>query len=458
MLPRGGSLSDKLRTVKFIPLLAVLAAVCLLAPATALASAPTVTLTSPGNGGLIMGGQPTFTGSAGNAPAYSGTVTVTIYPGTFTSGAPAGVAQGQVQGGSWSATPTVPLPDGTYTAQASESDGQGHVGVSDTATFTISNAPPGIVLNQVPSPVTTPAPTFTGTASTSPGASSSVTLVVYPGSNTTSTPLQSYPGTADANGNFQIQLLPGLADGTYTAVAEQQVGPTLTYSNEVTITIVGAQPALTVTSPASGGNVGQTKVTFSGTAGTAYGDSNTIELRLYRRYQSTGTPLKSWSVTASGPNWSSAWPGATLPLGVYTLVATQGNNANGLTATVTRSFTVSRPAFVNVASVSLTASGRVVADVGCVNGISSCSGDVLILTSTPMQTVYGGPRGQLSLMFRHFSLSGGGQQQLSERLSSVQLRALRRAGAERLKVILSYQQGRRVDVVPALTRALTIGQ
>jgi hypothetical protein len=437
------------------PLLAVLVALLgLAAPGAALGAAPTVTLATPANGGLITGGQPNFSGSAVDAPAASGQVTINVYPGSANSGVPVAVYTTAVSGGQFSFTPSAaPLADGTYTAQAQESDARGEVGVSSTVSFAISNAPPRITLSPPASePVTNPAPTFTGAAETGPGASSSVGLIVYPGTTTNATPLEESTGTVGSGGAFQIQVEPGLANGQYTVVAAQPIAQGAAFSAPVTINVQAGPPALTITSPAAGAVITAGEVGFAGIAGTDYGDAATVKLSLYAGRFASGRPLATFSATVKGIGWAAAYPKGRLPIGTYTLRASQGN-AVGAVTTVTRTFSVSLPEYVDMRSVSISR-GRVTADVVCINGVASCSGDVLILTTRSFQTRYGGPRGPLRLMFSHFDLRDGARQQLTARITAVQQAALRHAAAAPLKVSLSYRRGTRLIVSTKLTGAL----
>jgi uncharacterized repeat protein (TIGR03803 family) len=102
--------------------------------------APTVTLTSPANGGSTGTTSPTFTGAAGTASGDSSTITVKIYPGSVITGSPVQTLTTTASGGSYSVAPSAPLEQGTYTAVASQSDAAGNTGTSSANTFTISTS------------------------------------------------------------------------------------------------------------------------------------------------------------------------------------------------------------------------------------------------------------------------------------------------------------------------------
>jgi hypothetical protein len=426
-----------------------------LTPPSALASAPTVTLGEPANGALITGGQPTFSGAAGNSPAYSGVVMIDVYAGTTSTGElPAQVLDTTVANGSFSAQ-TVGLIDGTYTAVATESDAAGNTGSSEAVTFDVFNATPGLALTAPPAPIQTYAPTFTGTAETGPGDGSSAQLIIYPGTSTNATPLAVLTGSIAANGTFSIQVLPGLTNGTYTAVAGQSLAIASTFSPAVQFTVAGTPPALTLTSPsATNPTEPQTDVVFAGAAGDEYGDSDSVDLTLYRGTSASGTPLGTATATRNGAVWGETWS-PQLALGTYTLVASQENIVNQ-TTTVTRTFTVAAPGSVTGA-VTISAAGTVSARLACLAGAGRCTGDVLIVTKTALSPSYGGPRGPLHLMFVHYSVAAAQSVRLTAQLSRAQLAALRRAGPTALVVTVAYPLGAKLAESSRTTAKVKVG-
>ena len=98
---------------------------------------PGLAITGPGVGFVSRSRFPTLTGTAGDGPGDSPTVTVRIFDGADTSGALRTALTATRSGASWSVTPTTPIPAGTYTAQASQLGGNGGTGVSPPVTFTI---------------------------------------------------------------------------------------------------------------------------------------------------------------------------------------------------------------------------------------------------------------------------------------------------------------------------------
>ena len=103
------------------------------------AAAPTVTLTSPGNGSNPLE-WPTFRGSGGTAPGDSSTLTVKVYTGSSASGTPLQTLTASVgAGGTYSVAAPAPLNPGTYTAQAEQTNVNGGTGLSSANTFTVGD-------------------------------------------------------------------------------------------------------------------------------------------------------------------------------------------------------------------------------------------------------------------------------------------------------------------------------
>jgi hypothetical protein len=423
------------------------------APASALASParvvahdsiPTVTLTSPASGGLVTGGQPFFGGTAGTDATDASTVSIQVFAGGSASGVPVQVLGAMVSGGNYSTGPTTPLPDGLYTAQASQGSSVG-VGTSAAVSFRIYNAAPALTLAApAAEPLLTGAPTLTGTASTAAGASSTVTLVAYPGASSNATPVGSYGGAVSAQGAFSIQVSPALADGQYTLVASQTLaGGGSGFSAPVTVEVKTAPPALTITGPTAGASVAQDAVSFGGAAGDGYGDVGEVDLTLYRGSSTAGRALGTQAVTPDGGSWESGWA-AELALGIYTVRAQQHDIAGRVT-TVTRTFiVVPTPAVIGQA-VQISQSGVVTVPIGCPASTGSCAGAVLIVSRRLFRTHRGGPRGHLRVLFAAFTVPAGTDRVISRPLPASSFRVLRGKGRQpvTVTVVLSADGGSR---------------
>jgi acid phosphatase type 7 len=170
-----------------------------------------------------------------------------------------------------------------------------------------------------------PRPTFAGAAGTAAGDSATVTVKVYAGSTASGTPVQTLQATAAA-GSWSVVADAALADGTYTAQAEQaDDAGNVGRSSPSTFTVDTSPPAPTLTSPASGSTVAE-RPTFAGAAGIAPGDGSAITVRVYAGTAATGTPVQTLQAQATGGSWS-ATATAALADGTYTARAAQADAA-----------------------------------------------------------------------------------------------------------------------------------
>jgi hypothetical protein len=420
--------------------------------------APHVTLTSPAPGALIIGAQPAFGGAAD--PSLPGPVTVNIYTGSGTSGALLQRLTAAPSGGTWSAAPSGPLADGVYTVQATEADDASppDVGTSAAATFRVWSGTATLTLS-APSagPLATATPTFSGTGATPGGAAGSVTLAIYPGADTLSTPVRFVAGAVASDGTFDVRVTPALPDGQYTAIAAQGAtgGDTVTLSPPVAMSVKVHPPALTVTTPRTGGNASQASLTFAGAAGNVYGDGPVVDLSLFGGPAVRGRPIGTSVVTRSGATWQTTWP-TTLALGVYTLRAQQRDSA-GHVASTAATFLVTPPSKVIGTSVAISRGGVVTAPISCFAQRGNCVGDVLIVTRASLTTVPAGPFGQLRVMFAHFTIPAGRTAVVSRRLGRFVYGALRNAGVQQVNVSVLVRVGSAPTVLYTAARFVRVG-
>ncbi len=95
-------------------------------------------------------------------------------------------------------------------------------------------------------------PTFSGAAGTGPGDSSTVTVKVYSGSSVSGSPVQTLSPSV-SGGSWSVSASSALADGTYTAQAEQSDSAGNTgKSSANTFTVEALPPKPTITSAPSG--------------------------------------------------------------------------------------------------------------------------------------------------------------------------------------------------------------
>jgi Bacterial Ig-like domain len=104
-------------------------------------TAPTVSFTSPRDGGITKDPTPTFDGTAGTLPGDDPTITITVsvFDGTTQSWSALETLKPQVVDGEWTTTSTIALGQGgRYQAVASQSDRAGNTG---TVTISFSEPP-----------------------------------------------------------------------------------------------------------------------------------------------------------------------------------------------------------------------------------------------------------------------------------------------------------------------------
>ena len=287
---------------------------------------------------------PVLAGSAGVAVGDESKATVTIYEGGSVGGAIAASKGVPVSGGGWSYT-APNLNDGTYTARVSQSDAAGNIGMSAAVTFTVDTTPPVVA-------VTAPAagavlnsskPTLSGLAGQASGDDPSVTLKLYAGSTVSGSPIRTYKVTP-SGASWTTGAVAALADGTYTALAEQSDAAGNTgKSAAVTFTIDTTLPAVTLTEPAPDSSTGTEFESFSGAAGTSIRDLPQITVKLFAGSTITGeVALKEVTVPAVHGHWSAAFGG--LSSGTYTVRAQQSNSLGRTRFTEPVTFTVNIPA------------------------------------------------------------------------------------------------------------------
>jgi hypothetical protein len=315
---------------------------------------PLVTLTSPANGSTTNNSTPTLTGLAGSAGGDSPTVTVKVYSGGSPIGTPVRTLTATRQPDTSYAVDLSPqLADGTYTARAEQTDAAGNVGLSSANTFTVAGTAPVVTL-------TTPAdgtstsnrtPTFSGTAGTGPGDSPTVFVKIYPGSTPTGTPVQTLTTTRDSAGPYSVAAAAPLADGTYTAQAEQTgLDGSVGRSSAPTFRIDNIAPSVVLTAPANGSTTGRTTPSFSGTAGTALGDLASVTVKLYAGPDTTGTLLQTLTAAVGEGGAYSVPASPPLTPGIYTARTDQSDSAGNLEQSSANTFTVTADAPVLLAA------------------------------------------------------------------------------------------------------------
>jgi hypothetical protein len=191
--------------------------------------------------------RPALSGTAGTQTSddtHSGdsaTVTVKIYAGSDTTGTLVrtltasrdGSGNWSIAAADWNTQTQAALGDGTYTARVVQSDDAGNTGNSTARTFKVDATAPAPTLTSPAngSSVATGTPTFAGTGGkqgatdNASSDSGTVTVKVYSGTTTFGTLVQTLSAPRDGTtGAYSVLAAPALANGTYTAQAEQTDG------------------------------------------------------------------------------------------------------------------------------------------------------------------------------------------------------------------------------------------
>jgi hypothetical protein len=267
---------------------------------------------------------PTLRGAAGALPGDRPVVTVTIYEGAGTGGRVAWTATAPVSAQAWSYL-APHLADGAYTAQVTQEDEAGNVGESAPSTFTVDTTPPVVSLNVISEDgvVHVSRPAFSGHAGTATGDLSSIGVSIYAGSVVSGIPKQTLEATA-AGGKWKSAAATfPLANGIYTAVAEQRdEAGNLGKSEPMTFAVETRSPTVTLETSQltlrKGTAFTDATPRFSGSGGSEPEDGSSVAVKVY----SGGSVVRTLTAPIEGSSWSTG-PVAALPDGVYTAQAEQ---------------------------------------------------------------------------------------------------------------------------------------
>lgn len=304
-------------------------------------TAPAPTLTGPKSGETLKSSLVEFHGGAGNATGDASQLTVEIFRGESTA------AENLEQsfttsrsGSSWSTGTSGPrLSNGIYTVRVKQLDSVNNTGVSSAVSFAIESPAPNVTLNELPRFTSNASPSFGGVAESSAEAKPEVTLKIWSGTSASGTLVQAVTGAAP--GAWSIGPVKALADGTYTAQAEQ---PAVAknpagVSATTTFTVDTKAPEPTLSAP--GETTGPE--TVSGLAGTAPGDRRQVTAEVFAGASTEpGAQFETITVNASPVgSWSATF--ADLPSGQYTVLARQSDEAGNAGVSATRQFVVNVP-------------------------------------------------------------------------------------------------------------------
>ena len=208
-------------------------------------NAPAVTIDPPQS--PTNQATPTLTGSA---EAGAATVRVKIHAGKLSGKVVAEGPTVPVTEGRWSYTPSSPLAQGTYTARAEEENGAKKTGASVPVEFAIDTTPPAVTITQPSSGALSAngEPQFAGSAGEAEGDQNTVALKIYPGTATSGTPVQS-AGFVVNHGEWSGGTGVALANGLYTAVAQQRDDAGNVGAATTTFAVIVTSSASTATPP-----------------------------------------------------------------------------------------------------------------------------------------------------------------------------------------------------------------
>lgn len=294
---------------------------------------------------LTNNATPTITGTGGVAIGDLSSVNVAIYAGAFVSGKPAASGSAALSGTSWSYTPAAKLPEGAYTVLVTQSNESGELG-SATETFSVDITAPAVTIANPKngSVLNVSRPTFSGHAGHDPGDDQLVTLKIFTIGSTT--PTQELQLTPNGSNEWSTGSAgPALADGVYTARAEQSDAAGNAGKVTTTFAIKTNSPKVTLdqstfVTRGAGKLVAGPTPHFSGTGSSEPEDSATVVVNVYSGTSTSGSPVRSADAKLSGLQWSSGQVSA-LPDGTYTAQAEQAGasaDETGVSESVT--FTV----------------------------------------------------------------------------------------------------------------------
>lgn len=189
-------------------------------------------------------------------------------------------------------------------------------------------------------------PTFTGEAAAGFGASSQVTVSVYSGALASGSPVQTLTAQVGADGSYSVAPSSPLADGQYTAVAEQDdLGGGHGSSSANTFTINTTPLVVTLNAPATK-PLRTATPTLGGKAATSSGASSSISVLIYGGSSASGAAVRQLSGTRSSDGTFAIEVTPGLPDGQYTAVAVQQGQGGvaGKSAAQTFSIKVHPPA------------------------------------------------------------------------------------------------------------------
>jgi large repetitive protein len=297
-------------------------------------SPPILTITSPKSGETLKSSRPTFSGTTNNGTGEPLGVTIEI---SNTETASAQTFETSRNGSSWTTGNSGPrLANGTYMVRVREADAAGNVGESPALTFVVESPAPTVTLDALAEYMNDKTPSFAGSADMTE-AKPEVTVKIWHGTSASGV-LAGMTTVSESAGAWSAVASGALTDGVYTAQAEQpgEDGNPAGVSGTREFTVDTVAPVLSLAGPSQSTGL----ETLSGEAGNVQADRQAITVELFAgsAVGEPGQAFEALTINRSGSSWSATF--ASLPVGEYTAIARQSDEAGNVGASDTSSFTV----------------------------------------------------------------------------------------------------------------------
>ena len=290
----------------------------------------------------------------------------TMPPDTSVSGGPAGPTNStqatlnfgstesnstfecRLDGGAWASCSSPKsysgLSEGSHSFDVRASDQAGNVDPSPASrSWVVDTTLPAVTIATPAdgSSLNDDTPSFSGTAGTAGGDSPTVAVEVFSGTSVAGPPVETVNATVAGDGSWSVDASPALADGTYTAYAQQSdAASNDSFSDERTFTIDTDAPRVRLAVPVAGAVTNDTSLELRGTAGQQVGDADEVSVEIYSGANATGSPLET---LAAAPDAEGRWTAIAAPdlaEGVYTARAAQVDAAGNTGYSPAHVFTV----------------------------------------------------------------------------------------------------------------------
>lgn len=327
-----------------------------------------------------------YTGRLGGDPLGSMTT------GEQTIQAGGGSQTGYSRWGDYSSMSIDPVDDSTfwYTNEyyTTTSSSSWHTRI---ASFKLVSTPTVTIGAPADGGASTGTPALSGSAT---GGTGDVTIKVYSGGSTSGALLQTLTATP-SSGNWNATA-GALAEGTYTAQAQQSDGSGhVGYSPVSTFRVDSTPPVVAVNAPANGALTNDSTPTVTGTAGTGAGDLTGVTVRIHTGPSVSDPVAQTLSATRNGAGAWSVTPSSAVADGQHAVEALQSDSAGNTGTSAANVFTIDTVA--PLVSITSPAAGAFTNDTTPGIAGNASSGDAATVTvriyagssasGTPIQTL-----------------------------------------------------------------------